>query len=68
MRGASHLEELANTCPLHGVRGYFLIDSPERYIVLRGLFRMAAGASGFCPQCLKSYLNLKRHVEKPREI
>lgn len=51
--GANEMRSLANDCPEHGQKGYFLINSPERYAVLRSLFRMASGASGFCPQCLR---------------
>lgn len=51
--GADQMRDLANDCPEHGQKGYFLINSPERHAVLRNLFRMASGASGFCPQCLR---------------
>ena len=50
--GAEQMMALSGTCPTHGLRNYFLINSPERYRSLRGLFRMASGASGFCPACL----------------
>jgi hypothetical protein len=56
--GADQMKLLANDCPEHGQKGYFLINSPERHAVLRNLFRMASGASGFCPQCLKRDLRL----------
>lgn len=51
-RGADEMKSMACICPIHGLAGYFLIDSPQRYTKLRGLFRMASGASGFCPGCL----------------
>jgi len=51
--GADQMKALANQCPEHGQKGYFLINAPERHAVLRNLFRMASGASGFCPQCLR---------------
>jgi hypothetical protein len=52
-QGAEQMKSLANKCPVHQQTGFFLINSVERYAVLRGLFRMASGASGFCPQCLR---------------
>jgi hypothetical protein len=51
--GADQMRALANKCSIHGTAGYFLINNMNRYAVLRGLFRMASGTSGFCPQCLK---------------
>lgn len=56
--GADQMKLLGNDCPEHGQKGYFLINSPERHAVLRNLFRMASGASGFCPQCLRRDINL----------
>lgn len=52
--GADQMKELSGTCPTHGLRSYFLINDANRYQLLRGLFRMASGASGFCPSCLKT--------------
>ena len=60
--GADQMRDLANDCPEHGQKGYFLINSPERHAVLRNLFRMASGASGFCPQCLRR--QFEPHVER----
>lgn len=51
--GADQMKGLAVVCPEHGHKGYFLINQVQRHAILRGLFRMASGASGFCPQCLK---------------
>lgn len=51
--GAKQMESLACTCPVHGIKGYFLIDNPKQYTTLRHLFRMSSGVSGFCPACLK---------------
>ncbi len=52
-KGVSQMQGLACTCPKHGpASGFFLIDSPERVQTLRGIFRMASGASGFCSACL----------------
>lgn len=50
--GAEQMKSLACTCPVHGIKGYFLINNPERYATLKHLFRMASGISGFCPSCL----------------
>jgi len=56
-KGANQVKALATGCPLHFIKpnlprpGYFLINKPERYASLRGLFRMASGESGFCPSC-----------------
>lgn len=52
--GAEQMKSLACVCPIHELRGYFLINAPERYQTLRRLFRMASGASGFCPSCLSA--------------
>lgn len=52
--GANQMKELATICPIHNQRGYFLINSIDRQSILRGVFRMASGATGFCPQCLKT--------------
>jgi hypothetical protein len=52
-QGAEQMKSLATLCPAHQQKGYFLINTIGRHAVLRGLFRMASGASGFCPQCLK---------------
>jgi hypothetical protein len=57
LEGAKQLKELANICPIHGKKGYFLINSSKRHAVLRNLFRMATRASGFCQECLKSMIN-----------
>lgn len=51
--GINQMRKLANICPKHApVKGFFLVNSPERIQTLKGLFRMASGASGFCPSCL----------------
>ena len=52
-KGADEMRTMACLCPKHKMTGYFLINTPQRYAMLRGLFRMASGASGFCPACLK---------------
>ncbi len=51
--GIRQMKKIANVCPKHSPgQGFFLINSPERIHTLKGLFRMASGASGFCPACL----------------
>lgn len=58
--GIRQMQRIANECPRHSPsKGFFLIDSPERIQTLKGLFRMASGASGFCPICLM--------MERPQE-
>jgi hypothetical protein len=56
-QGADQLMALANRCITHQMAGYFLINNPSKDAVLRNLFRMASGASGFCPQCLRGYIS-----------
>lgn len=51
MPGADEMKKLACVCPVHEVKGYFLIDRVERYHSLREIFHMATGTSGFCPRC-----------------
>jgi hypothetical protein len=53
-KGSDQVEALAGVCPKHGERSFFLVDKPEGYHRLRGLFRMSSGSSGFCPSCLPS--------------
>lgn len=50
--GAAQMQDISGVCPQHGKRNFFLINNPRRYQQLSGLFRMASGASGFCPRCL----------------
>jgi len=47
------LKSLASKCPRHPQTDqFFLFDDPSKVANLKGLFRMASGASGFCPTCL----------------
>ena len=47
------LKGLASKCPRHPeTNQFFLFDDPTKVANLKGLFRMASGASGFCPTCL----------------
>ncbi len=49
------MKSLAGTCPYHTRKNFFLINDKDRFQQLRGLFKMASGASGFCPVCLGEY-------------
>lgn len=51
--GCGALQEVLSDCPQHGQRQFFIVDGAEKSKGLRGLFRMASGTSGFCPQCKK---------------
>lgn len=50
--GCMALKNIVSKCPIHEVDQFFLINDPTRIQTLRKLFRMASGASGFCPVCL----------------
>jgi hypothetical protein len=52
-KGADQMLAIANTCPTHGHKGYFLVNTLARRSMLREVFHMASGASGFCRQCAK---------------
>jgi hypothetical protein len=54
--GCQELQGLLSKCPTHDVLQFFLFDSPTKIGVLRNLFRMASGASGFCPRCISKEL------------
>lgn len=52
--GFLQLKTLTSQCPRHpSIDQLFLFDSPAKVANLKGLFRMASGASGFCPKCLE---------------
>lgn len=50
--GCSALKGIVSKCPDHDIDQFFLINDASRIQTLRRLFRMASGASGFCPACL----------------
>ncbi len=51
--GYYQLKSLVSKCPRHPIQDqFFLFDDPSKVANLKGLFRMASGASGFCPLCL----------------
>jgi hypothetical protein len=55
--GCTELKGLVSFCPTHeGVKQFFLFDSPKKMDHMKHLFRMASGASGFCPLCLGNQL------------
>jgi len=55
--GCKELKGLLGRCPIHDEVQFFLFDDPAKVGNLRYLFRMASGASGFCPKCLEKELN-----------
>jgi Bacterial Ig domain len=51
--GCSELKDLLSNCPIHeDTKQFFLFDTPKKIDHMKHLFRMASGASGFCPLCL----------------
>ena len=54
--GCRELKSLLSKCPIHDETQFFLFDTPDRVNYLQTLFRMASGASGFCPICLEKGL------------
>ncbi|MBV4360547.1 Ig-like domain-containing protein [Pinibacter aurantiacus] len=54
--GCSELKSLLSNCPIHNVPQFFLFDDPTKIGNMKFLFRMASGASGFCPKCLEKQL------------
>jgi hypothetical protein len=54
--GCQELRGLLSRCPIHDEEQFFLFDKPGKIGNLKYLFRMASGASGFCPKCLEKEL------------
>lgn len=54
--GCQELKGLLSRCPIHDEIQFFLFDKPGKIGNLKYLFRMASGASGFCPKCLEKEL------------
>lgn len=54
--GCQELKGLLSTCPIHDELQFFLFNNPAKINILKYLFRMASGASGFCPRCLDKQL------------
>ncbi|MEJ7769340.1 MAG: Ig-like domain-containing protein [Chitinophagaceae bacterium] len=54
--GCRELQSLLSRCPIHDETQFFLFDKPAKIGNLKYLFRMASGASGFCPKCLEKEL------------
>jgi hypothetical protein len=55
-QGCAELKTLLSNCPIHNSPQFFLFDKPSNIGNLKYLFRMASGASGFCPKCLEKQL------------
>jgi hypothetical protein len=54
--GCQGLQRMLSRCPIHDEEQFFLFDRPGKIQNLKFLFRMASGASGFCPKCLEKEL------------
>lgn len=54
--GCNELKSIVSNCPIHNAPQFFLFDKPSNVGNLKYLFRMASGASGFCPMCLDKQL------------
>jgi hypothetical protein len=51
--GCTELKGLLSNCPIHeDTKQFFLFDTVKKIDHMKHLFRMASGASGFCPLCL----------------
>ena len=50
--GCAELRGILSPCPIHGFEQFFLLDQPTKVATLSKIFRMASGASGFCPRCI----------------
>jgi hypothetical protein len=55
--GYDELKSILSKCPKDNVLQFFSFDKPANAGDMRYLFRMASGASGFCPECLNKQLN-----------
>ena len=53
--GHDGLRDILGVCPEHGEKNFFVFDDPSKLSTLKGLYTMATGASGFCPECLNRY-------------
>jgi len=51
-KGCIDLKTIIGKCPIHREQQFTLLDQPTKIASLKGFFRMASGASGFCPKCL----------------
>lgn len=54
--GCRELRNIVSSCPIHNIPQFFLFNDPAHIGNLKYLFRMASGASGFCPACLEKQL------------
>jgi hypothetical protein len=55
--GCKALKKILSNCPIHNEEQFFVFEDPSKIGELKHLFRMASGASGFCPKCLSKQLN-----------
>lgn len=55
--GCNALKKILSKCPIHNEEQFFVFEDPSKIGELKHLFRMASGASGFCPKCLSKQLN-----------
>lgn len=55
--GCKDLKKILSKCPIHDEKQFFVFEDPSKIGELKHLFRMASGASGFCPNCLSKQLN-----------
>lgn len=66
--GCKALRKIISKCPKHDFEQFFLINDPRRIQTLRHLFRMASGASGFCPMCLADTEIIGKTAESFAEV
>jgi hypothetical protein len=49
--GCQKLRTVIGKCPIHNHEQFLVFDVPQKNMALKGMFRMASGASGFCVKC-----------------
>jgi len=59
-KGAQDLRNIISRCPIHGTEQFFSINAPNQMATLKGLFRSASGASGFCHDCIPSFMKSRQ--------
>ena len=67
-QGCMALREIVSKCPKHDFEQFFLINDPRRIHTLRRIFRMASGASGFCPLCLSDAQVSDNHANPIQDV
>lgn len=53
--GCNELKSIMSNCHIHDIPQFFLFDNAGQVGDMYKLFRMASGASGFCPKCLEHF-------------